>query len=621
MSEAWFVLDDRGRIGPLTLGQLIDTLETYPDRDEVFVKRDGQKSWHRAADIPDLTQIGKPSIPARAFPTINADFRPNPVSSAQAFRWHWLRYGAVVGLILGGLNLALFHQPNGNNVVSYIFGYLIGSAALCAVIGFLTGAARDFQSRRPSPKPSISEPEGGSRNRLNVISMHWHGRYPLWISYWVINVIGSIAAVVIAALIAAALTPKSGYDPLAVFFTITSTWFCIVTITIWQIVGVWRSANNYIVRRSSIGRKAPWAGVAKIAVVLGVIQLVRTLASSGLPELSEATRIAFMGDPDIPEYSFRIMRNGTEVEITGGFKYGLTDEFSKLLKASRQISVVHLTSFGGRIGEAEKLYRLIRAKQLATYVPTECLSACTIAFAGGKERYIARNATVGFHAPAFPGTSDEVLRASVAEQTEIYIASGFSADFVSKALRTPSSEMWKPSASELLAAGVITGISNGAQFAASGMGDITKEEMAERLAKALPMLDAMRERLPQSYDSVVDAFYSSYVAGHTQADSIAAARAKLLPILASPRPLASDDVLSDLARLLADQYRALRLKSPALCYLYASGADATRNFTDEMPPALLGRELDLNQRVVRTAATRTPAAAQNLILSGRNSVR
>jgi hypothetical protein len=426
MSEAWFVLDDRGRLGPFTLGQLIDLLETYPDRDEVFVKREGQKSWQRAADIPDLSvQTGKPSIPARAFPTINADSRPNPVSSAQAFRWRWLRNGAVVGLILGALNLTLFNHTKENDVVTYIFGYLIGSAALCAVIGFLTGLARDFRTRRPSPRLSISQPTEGSRNRLNVISMHWYGHYPLWISYWVINVIGNIAAVVIATLIAAAFTRKSGYDPLAVFSTIAGAWFCIVTITIWQIVGVWRSANNYIVRRSSSGRKAPWAGFAKIAVVLGVIQLVRSLASSGLPQLSEATRIAFMGDPDIPEYSFRIMRNGTEVEITGGFKYGLTDEFSKLLKASRQISVVHLTSFGGRIGEGEKLYRLIRAKQLATYVPTVCMSACTIAFAGGKERYIEQNATLGFHGPAFPGMSNEDLQASVAEQTESIFRVGF----------------------------------------------------------------------------------------------------------------------------------------------------------------------------------------------------
>src|SRR6516165_11776976 len=120
--------------------------------------------------------------------------------------------------------------------------------------------------------------------------------------------------------------------------------------------------------------------------------------------------MAFMDDPRMPAYSLRIMRNGTEAEITGGFKYGLTDDFSKLLKASRQIRVVHLNSIGGRIGEAEKLYNLIRDRQLITYVNFQCLSACTIVFAGGKERYISKRGVLGFHEPDFPGVTQDVLQ-------------------------------------------------------------------------------------------------------------------------------------------------------------------------------------------------------------------
>jgi len=43
--------------------------------------------------------------------------------------------------------------------------------------------------------------------------------------------------------------------------------------------------------------------------------------------------MSFLDDPDIPAYSIRVMRNGTEAEITGGFKYGLTDDFVKILNA------------------------------------------------------------------------------------------------------------------------------------------------------------------------------------------------------------------------------------------------------------------------------------------------
>jgi hypothetical protein len=615
--QEWFVSDDRGRMGPFTKTQLIETLATFPERDEVLVKRIGQKSWERVGDIPELRSqtSDHASVPTPQPPSLSPELRPNPVPAVSKSRakWRWMRNGAVVGLVLGAF--ALIAHPKGNDaaVLGYVFGFLVLSVALCSVIGFLAGAARDLLSRRPPSQQSITKPPGPQVSKsLNVISMHWYGHYPLWISYWVVNVIASIVTIVVATLIAAAFTPKSGYDPLAAFGAIAGFWFCILAIEIWQIVGLWRSANKYVVKRSSIGKKAPWAVVAKIAVSLGVIQIVASVVSSGLPQLSEATRIAFMGDPDIPEYSFRIMRNGTEVEITGGFKYGLTDDFSKLLKASRQISVVHLTSVGGRIGEAEKLYKLIREGGLDTYVPDRCLSACTIAFAGGRERYIAQGAILGFHAPAFPGTSNEELKASVAEQTEIFKASGFSSDFIDHALNTASSDMWTPSTSELLTANVITGVSNGTQFAASGLGDVTKKEMGEKLAKALPLLDALRERLPQSYDSVIDAFYASYVAGNTWAAALSAARAKLLPILSSLQPLANDDVLSDLARLMADQYQALELKNPTLCYLYASGTDTNRDYVNELPSALLSRELELSDRVVRTAVKRAPAPGPEL---------
>ena len=120
--------------------------------------------------------------------------------------------------------------------------------------------------------------------------------------------------------------------------------------------------------------------------------------------------MAFLGDPGIPAYSIRVMRNGTEAEITGGFKYGLSDDFSKILKASRQIKVVHLNSIGGRVGEAIKLGDVLRAQGVDTYVSLGCYSACTIAFAAGRNRFLRKGAALGFHAPAFPGMSSSELR-------------------------------------------------------------------------------------------------------------------------------------------------------------------------------------------------------------------
>ena len=249
-------------------------------------------------------------------------------------------------------------------------------------------------------------------------------------------------------------------------------------------------------------------------MILGVLQLIVAFGNKGLPQLTELTRVAFVDDPNLPAYSIRVMRDGTEAEIAGGFKYGLADDFLKILRASSRIKVVHLNSLGGRIGEADNLNKIIRDRGLITYTSDRCLSACTVAFAGGRERWIASRAKLGFHGPSFPGMSDADMADSVKAQEEIFRKAGFEARFIKRALATPNKDMWIPSLDELRDANVITNISNGGDFAASGFGEeVSRETMAADLMKALPLLQALKERSPKKYDAVIDAYYESYVTG------------------------------------------------------------------------------------------------------------
>jgi hypothetical protein len=184
--------------------------------------------------------------------------------------------------------------------------------------------------------------------------------------------------------------------------------------------------------------------------------------------------MAFWNDPNIPDYAIRNMRDGKEVEVAGGFKFGLTDDFKKILRASPQISVVHLNSAGGRIGEAQSLYGVIRDNRLITYTSSRCLSACTLAFAAGRERWIHRRGKLGFHSPTFPGMKEADLREASQLQREAFVLAGFDRGFVDRALSTPNKDMWTPSIEELSRAQVVTAISDGNDFAASGFGvDVT----------------------------------------------------------------------------------------------------------------------------------------------------
>ena len=476
----------------------------------------------------------------------------------------------------------------------------------------------EFASAGPPPIPTVSENEPGNAANIkatepsrfnNFIAMNWRGEFSLGTTYWLFGFLGNLFAGILAVAVRAAFQSDGGYQPRAIFAAIFLVWAGIGATAIWQLVGVWRSANRHIKVRVLLGKKSPWARLAKIAVFIGILRLAGTFLSSGWPQLLETGRMSFLDDPDIPAYSIRVMRNGTETEITGGFKYGLTDDFLKVLSASRQIKVVHLDSLGGRIGEAAKLNKVIRSRGLDTYVSSNCMSACTIAFAGGQHRIIRKGAVLGFHAPSFPGMTKEELAEASRAQKDIFAAAGFDKKFIDQALSTPNTELWRPTATVLLQAKAITMISDGSDFAMSGIGtSLTKNDFGAMLSKALPLMESLKTKFPSEYASVVQAYYDGFESGKTEAESLVAGRAKLLVILKKLRPLADDAVLSDVGAVYADQYNALGSKNPALCYQYASGVGNTVAPSD-IPAALITRENDVNRRVVETATTRAVASA------------
>jgi hypothetical protein len=305
---------------------------------------------------------------------------------------------------------------------------------------------------------------------------------------------------------------------------------------------------------------------------LGVLSSLGAFVRAGWPQLDEAARMAFLDDPSIPTYSIRVMRNGTEAEITGGFKYGLTDDFRRILQASSQIKVVHLDSIGGRIGEAAKLNDLLKSRGLDTYVSSGCYSACTIAFAAGRRRILRDGAVLGFHAPTFPGITKTDMESALVSQRHVFTEAGFDKSFIDKALATPSSDMWKPSVDILTAAHVITGLSDGTDFAISGLGaNLSRDRVAVMMTKNAPILRAMQSRYPKDFDHIIDAYYDGYVKGETESEETNQSRAGIVSVIERLRATADDAVLVDIASLYADQFAAL-------------GAKIRRPATD-MPPA------------------------------------
>jgi hypothetical protein len=244
-----------------------------------------------------------------------------------------------------------------------------------------------------------------------------------------------------------------GFYPPALFAAFVAMWSLVLVVTAWQIVGVWRSARRYKQERKAAGRAPFWGYAAQVMSVLSALSAIVTFTNSGAPQLAETFRIAFRNDSGIPDYSVSVTRNGAQVDIAGGFKYGLTNDVLKLLAAPNQIKIVHLDSIGGRLGEAQRLYEVIRDRGLTTYVSSRCMSACTLAFSGGRERYLRKGATLGFHRGAFPGVNERDLDDV---QANVFRQAGFDGAFIRTALSTPSTSMYQPNEDVLLKARVVT---------------------------------------------------------------------------------------------------------------------------------------------------------------------
>jgi len=460
----------------------------------------------------------------------------------------------------------------------------------------------------PPPLPRAAFPVETPKAQ-NIIVRHWRGECPLWVSYWVVGLASNFAALVAILLLSQFMVTQVTYVPLALWTFFVGIWSGLVGLGIWQAVGIWRSATRRRIECQAAGKRAPWATLAKVAVCLGALQLGGVLVKAAIPQIAEATRMAFMGDPSIPSYEVRTMNNGTEAEITGGIKYGLTADFEKLLQESPGVRVVHLDSVGGRIGEGKKLNALIRARKLDTYVEAKCMSACTLAFAAGSQRILRKGAVLGFHRGAFPGNQSDDIGSSV--EREIYAAAGFEKAFIDRALTTPNSDMWKPDAAELMSHRVVTKLSDGDEFAIGGYGGhaLTSQEWDKALLKSTPAYGVVKQKYPADYAEILDIFVKEAARGTPRAALIGKARAKFNELIKTLLPQADDGVLVEFSRLAMDEYRALQAQDPAACYKYASGTDVDENIIRMIPPELVRRETSVHEKIILSAQKRDKAGS------------
>jgi len=284
------------------------------------------------------------------------------------------------------------------------------------------------------------------------IKKHWRGELSLPVSFWLNSLLANVVAFSLVAVINAAI--QDSLNPVLILLALVSMYALLLTITVWQITGTWRSAEKHKKRTGRGGL----AVAAQIVIILAVSQLVRPFAD-GSQQIIETAKIAAETD-DGSKFDVRL-KNDTDLHITGHIAFRLVGALDEYFDENHAIKSVHLNSLGGRLGPALHISDLILSKELDTYAEGGCYSACTIVFIGGKRRVITIGTKLGFHSGAMPGVSDAEMRSIQSEERHYFLAQGVPPSFLRKAYGTPSDQMWYPTYRDLMTANVVTHIKVG----------------------------------------------------------------------------------------------------------------------------------------------------------------
>lgn len=321
--RSWYFLKDDQQIGPIAEATFREFVSEGLIRETDLVWRQGLQNWVAAEHVLELnedmaTRLKPPPLPKHAFSSRS------------------------VGLQLVPPPLPM-HFGVSNIEKSEYFAETGRSSSVRASAGSTLG---------PLPKQSASYGTAGDfgtsptterEKNGNYLAKHWRGTLSLPVSYWFNGFLGYLIATIAVTAIGASSQLKTEFSPSIALLSMIGMWAITFAILCWQVAGTWRSATNYSISNA----KAPWAGVAKLSLGIAVISTLVQFTSRGFPQIREMYGI-YAGDEEVGKYAFRVLRDGSELEFSGGITFGAAKEFVRFIDAMGAVAVVHLNSKGGK---------------------------------------------------------------------------------------------------------------------------------------------------------------------------------------------------------------------------------------------------------------------------------
>jgi hypothetical protein len=139
--DVWYYVDQRGKVGPLSLEELKRTLVTHPNASDVLVWARHLPDWYRAADVPELgsqpAPTPRPATQAGGPPRLEEQEKAqDEIGPPQRGAWYSMKRAILWGFTSSILSTAILSLINLNPGVPLLLALAIsipvGRAAMKA---------------------------------------------------------------------------------------------------------------------------------------------------------------------------------------------------------------------------------------------------------------------------------------------------------------------------------------------------------------------------------------------------------------------------------------------------------------------------------------------------------
>ncbi len=280
----------------------------------------------------------------------------------------------------------------------------------------------------------------------------WRGEVPLWLATTLFAAVCFMLNPLWQAVNDAAPTSAMGWLDLAVL----SGWAaCLWAAFIWTGVGFWRSLTIH----QADGGSTVFAVVA-VAFMLPAAwhtwnsaRVVSCYAGS----LWGETWAGRKPDQATDRAVMSVDAQTHTLWVRGAIDMGTAQEFMTALAAHPSVRTIGLISPGGYVHEAQAMVDAILKRQLDTYVPGRCMSACVVLFAAGEQRWVSEESEFGLHRSGHECREDSGPTHADLRVAQFLRDRGVSELVVDRFLETPNQEMWSPDIGTTLQSGLATG--------------------------------------------------------------------------------------------------------------------------------------------------------------------